>query len=130
MACIYMLRYQKCTTISAKIYQIIERYGIINIIHRLFILTYYYHLKWVYITQRVHSLWVCFTPEGVIQNGSIFKSWTHTSGHFNIGVAPPGCVYTVATEWTYVCSVCTVWSYVCSDCGKSFASSPHPLGHS
>ena len=25
-------------------------------------------------------------------------------------------VYTVATEWTYVCSVCTVWSYVCSVC--------------
>ena len=26
------------------------------------------------------------------------------------------CVYTVATEWTYVRSVCTVWSYVCSVC--------------
>ena len=24
------------------------------------------------------------------------------------------CVFTVATEWTYVRSVCTVWSYVCS----------------
>ena len=29
-----------------------------------------------------------FTAEGVIQNGSIFKSRTHTSGHFDIGVAP------------------------------------------
>ena len=26
------------------------------------------------------------------------------------------CVYTVATERTYVCSVCTVWLYVCSVC--------------
>ena len=26
------------------------------------------------------------------------------------------CVFTVATEWTYVRSVCTVWSYVCSAC--------------
>ena len=25
-------------------------------------------------------------------------------------------VFTIATEWTYVCSVCTVWSYVCSVC--------------
>ena len=40
--------------------------------------------------QRVHSLWVCFTPEGVIQKGSIVKSRTHTSGHLDIGVAPPG----------------------------------------
>ena len=38
--------------------------------------------------QRVHSLWVCFTPEGVIQKGSIVKSRTHTSWHFDIGVAP------------------------------------------
>ena len=37
---------------------------------------------------RVHSLWVCFTPDGVIQNGYIFKSRTHTSGHFDIGVTP------------------------------------------
>ena len=28
--------------------------------------------------------------EGVIQNGSIFKSRTHTPGHFDNGVAPPG----------------------------------------
>ena len=55
----------------------------------LLILTYYYHLKWVLITQRVHSLWVCFTPDGVIQSGYIFKSLTHTSRHFDIGVAPP-----------------------------------------
>ena len=27
-----------------------------------------------------------FTPEVVIQNGSIFKSQTHKSGHFDIGV--------------------------------------------
>ena len=39
--------------------------------------------------QRVHSLWVCFTPEGVIQNGSIFKSRTHTSGHFLYWSHPP-----------------------------------------
>ena len=32
---------------------------------------------------------VCFTLEGVIQNGSIFKSWTHTSRHFDSGIAPP-----------------------------------------
>ena len=38
--------------------------------------------------QRVHSLRVCFTPEGVIQNGSIFKSRTHTSGYFDTKVAP------------------------------------------
>ena len=40
--------------------------------------------------QRVHSIWVYFTLEGVIQNGSILKSRTHTTGHFYIGVAPPG----------------------------------------
>ena len=28
-----------------------------------------------------------FTTGGVLQNGSILKSWTHTSGHFDIGVA-------------------------------------------
>ena len=39
--------------------------------------------------QKVHSLWVYFTLEGVIENGSIFKSWTHTSGHFYIGVTTP-----------------------------------------
>ena len=60
-----------------------------NVIHRLLTLTYHYHLKWVLIMQRVHSLWVCFTPEGVIQNGSIFKSRAHISRHFYIGVAPP-----------------------------------------
>ena len=38
--------------------------------------------------QGVCSLWVCFTPEGVIQNGSIFKSRTHTSGHFDIREIP------------------------------------------
>ena len=62
-----------------KINEINKRYGVINVIHRLLILTYYYQLKWVQIMQKVHSLWVCFIPEGVIQNGSIF----------NIGVAPP-----------------------------------------
>ena len=39
--------------------------------------------------QRVHSLWVCLTLEGVIENGSTFKSWTHTSWHSYFGVAPP-----------------------------------------
>ena len=39
--------------------------------------------------QKVHSLWVYFTPEGVIENGPIFKSRTHTSGHFYIGVTTP-----------------------------------------
>ena len=29
-------------------------------------------------------------------------------------VTAQACVYTVATEWTYVHSVCTVWSCVCS----------------
>ena len=29
-----------------------------------------------------------FYTRSVIQNGSIFKSQTHTSGHFDIGVAP------------------------------------------
>ena len=38
----------------------------------------------MFITQRIHQFWVCFTPEGVLQNGSIFKSQTH----FDIGVAP------------------------------------------
>ena len=33
---------------------------------------------------------MCFTTQGLIQNGSIFKYQTHTSGHFYIGVAPLG----------------------------------------
>ena len=27
--------------------------------------------------------------KGVIRNWNVFKSWTHTSGHFDIEVAPP-----------------------------------------
>ena len=45
MACICMLKYQKWTTISVKINQINKRYWIINVIHRLLILTYYYHIN-------------------------------------------------------------------------------------
>ena len=32
-------------------------------------------------------IWVCFTSKGVIQNGSIFRYPTHTSGHFHTGIA-------------------------------------------
>ena len=48
-----------------------KRYVVINIIHRLLILTYYYNLKWVYITQNVHSLWVCLRPEVVFKIGPL-----------------------------------------------------------
>ena len=40
--------------------------------------------------QRITSTWVCFTTQTVIQNGSVFRYQTHTSGHLYIGVAPPG----------------------------------------
>ena len=39
--------------------------------------------------QRIASIWVCFTTQSVIQNGSVFRYQTHTSGHLYIGVAPP-----------------------------------------
>ena len=32
--------------------------------------------------QRIPSILVCFTTQGVIQNGSVFRYQTHTSGHF------------------------------------------------
>ena len=40
--------------------------------------------------QRIPSIWVCFTTQSVIQNGSVFRYQTHTSGHLYIGGAPPG----------------------------------------
>ena len=40
--------------------------------------------------QRIPSIWVCFTTQGFIQNWSVFRYQTHTSGHFYIGVAPWG----------------------------------------
>ena len=39
--------------------------------------------------QRIPSIWVYFTTQGVIQNGSVFRYQTHTSGRLYIGVAPP-----------------------------------------
>ena len=39
--------------------------------------------------QRIPSIWVCFTTQGVIQNGSVFRYQTPTSGRLYIGVAPP-----------------------------------------
>ena len=56
--------------------------------------------------QRIPSIWVCFTTQGVIQNGSVFRYQTHTSGHFYIGVAPGGldppvCGVSQVTMWPY-----------------------------
>ena len=39
--------------------------------------------------QRNPSIWVCFFTYGVLQNGYILRTPTHTSGHFSTGVAPP-----------------------------------------
>ena len=66
-------------TINIKIDIINKNSGFINVIDILLIRTKYYHLKWVLITERIHSSWVglCFTIEGVIKNGSTFNSQTH-----------------------------------------------------
>ena len=39
--------------------------------------------------QRIPSIWVCFTTQGVIQNGSVFRPRTHASGHFILESPPP-----------------------------------------
>ena len=39
--------------------------------------------------QRIPSIWVCFTTQGVIQNGFVFRYQTHTPRHFILESPPP-----------------------------------------
>ena len=75
-----------CTDWGAKSNHDQNKYLIMNDTHELSILTKHYDGKWLNILLNIPSSWVCLTTEGILQNGSIFKSVKHIHKHFDFGV--------------------------------------------